>query len=197
MQPVVRLPTLTVGSAQKSGMLATVLRSSQLRSLAGKADGILGMDFLAGRRYMLDFHRKLLRWEPSRETGVPNAIHVQVRRSQGRSLVAVAGGGHVFWFVADSGADTLILFRSEDRPALPTLKLDGRVVLDTAGGRSMADRVLVSELRLGALTLRNVPAIQLPVERDRPAEVDGLLPLHLFARVLFDPESESMMVVPR
>lgn len=196
VRPLVRLPTLTVKHMQKSGLLATVLDSSELRAIAGRADGILGMDFLGHHRYTLDYRNKLLLWDGSSVAGSRNSVQLQARWSEGRCLVALPqkAGGRPLWLLADSGADTLVLFRQ--RGVLRTVPLGQWATLDTAGGRLFVNRLLVPELKLGELRLRNLPAVELPVNRDRSAG-DGLLPLRLFAQVYFDPASNSMTIVPR
>jgi hypothetical protein len=58
------------------------------------------------------------------------------------------------------------------------------VVTAQAGRR--ARHVRLRELRLGNRTMRDVPAVSIERSDPRPAEGDGLLPLHLFERVTFD-----------
>ena len=55
----------------------------------------------------------------------------------------------------------------------------------------------VAELRVGNLTLMNVPAVVAQRDRSEPEEVDGLLPLHLFERVTVDGPNRRLIVEKR
>ncbi len=61
----------------------------------------------------------------------------------------------------------------------------GAVRLRTVAGDRIAQRVSLDRLDVGAVRLRDVPAL---VIEGAPAgaDADGLLPLHLFARVTVD-----------
>ena len=64
------------------------------------------------------------------------------------------------------------------------------------GGTRTARRAVVRELRVGDARLLDVPAVI--VHRDASgAAVDGLLPLHLFARVTFDGPERRLFIEPR
>ena len=52
----------------------------------------------------------------------------------------------------------------------------------------------VRELHVGAVILRDVPAVVTERDRSEPAEVDGLLPLHLFDRVTVDGPQRLLIV---
>ena len=50
------------------------------------------------------------------------------------------------------------------------------------------------ELRVGAMTLHDVPAVVAERDGSEPSEVDGLLPLHLFDRVTVDAPGKQLIV---
>ncbi len=52
----------------------------------------------------------------------------------------------------------------------------------------------VRELRVGSLTLRDVPAVVAERDPSEPVEVDGLLPLHLFDRVTVDGPGKRLIL---
>ena len=55
---------------------------------------------------------------------------------------------------------------------------------------------VLRELRVGAVTLRNQPAVVLEGQGSKAIEGDGLMPLHQFSSVSFN-NSEAYMVVRR
>ena len=196
---VVWLPRLLAAGIEKADLPAVVLDRRQLPSAAGDVDGILGMDFLAGQRYTVDYRRRLLRWGDAAPEGPREGIRLPARWSEGRCLVAVPikSGQPPLWLVADSGAHALVLFSTA---ATDRLHLDPGarpVVVDTLAGRRFADHVLIPQLVFGERRLRNVRAVRINRQRDGAAEGDGLLPLKLFAEVSFDPGADAITVLFR
>jgi hypothetical protein len=70
-------------------------------------------------------------------------------------------------------------------------------VLRTSAGLRLGRRILLEELDLGSLVLRNQSALLLPEREATGLLGDGLFPLHLFARVTFDAAAQALIVVTR
>jgi hypothetical protein len=118
----------------------------------------------------------------------------QEGRSPGGERLALDAGASLR-LVPDSGSDGLVLFVRPGRSlplTLVALPLQGQLA-GTTGART-SRRVLVPRLRVGEITLRRLTgaAVERP-EADAP-DVDGLLPLHGFARVTFHARAGYMTV---
>lgn len=99
--------------------------------------------------------------------------------------------------VPDSGSQGFVLF---ERGGRMPLRVDESGqhwdVSDVAGARRVGRGVVLRELAVGSVTLRDQPAVV--VAREDPAGVaaDGLLPLHAFSSVAFH-NGEAYLVVRR
>ena len=62
--------------------------------------------------------------------------------------------------------------------------------------RRAARGAVLRELQVGAVTLRDQPAVVLVREDSSAVEADGLMPLHAFSRVSFN-HSEGYLVVTK
>ena len=69
----------------------------------------------------------------------------------------------------------------------------GLMVIDRIEARAVR-LATIRELQVGALTLRDVPAVVAERDVSEPSEVDGLLPLHLFDRVTVDGPGKRLIV---
>ena len=70
-------------------------------------------------------------------------------------------------------------------------------VLRTSAGLRVGRRIKLDELDLGALVLRDQSALLLSGAGAAGLLGDGLLPLHLFARVTFDAAARVLIVATR
>ena len=143
---------------------------------------MIGQDVLASLRYTLDFKRRVIEWH--NQTPVQRGGVFALSFEHGRFLVDLPQRDSMLRLVPDSGAGGLVLFNAPVSPAIVDTGM--RVELSTVNGRRMARQVVMRELRLGATTLRDVPAVALDAEERHSSDGDGLLPLHLFDRVTFD-----------
>ena len=108
----------------------------------------------------------------------------ELQWNHGRFLMSLPQRQSLLRLVPDSGAASLLLFAPHT--ALPVTPLPMFATLTTMSGANEVRMATVRELRVGALTLRDVPAVVAYRDRSEPADVDGLLPLHLFDRVTVD-----------
>jgi hypothetical protein len=137
---------------------------------------------LAGLRYTLDFERRVIEFHDKSPSRI--GTRLQMSFEHGRFLVTLPQGGQPLRLVPDSGAGGLVLFAS--RLAMGDLLETGQTVeLGTGAGRRTGRVVRIPAFRVGDRTLWNVDAVSVGGDV-HPAAGDGLLPLHLFARVTFD-----------
>jgi hypothetical protein len=184
IRPVVRLDRVTVGPLSASGVLASVVERKAMDP-SGRIRGLIGQDVLASWRFTLDYRRRRLEWH--HEGSLPAGVDALTLRAEAERLfVEIPGSTGVMRLVPDSATEALVLFQRRGRALPAAVRRDGRAELTTFGEQQSVSRVRVLELRVGRRTFFDLPAVV--VHRDSAAEEegDGLLPLHLFARVTFD-----------
>ncbi len=189
--PVVRLETLGLGSHHTPHVLTPVLSAERLRSVHPHADGLIGQDVLIDAHYTLDYRRKRLIWL-GEDTDSGAGTRLVLHRWEGRMLVELPQSsrrGDVAWFVPDSGASTLVLFRHEGVTTISASALPASVGTRTVTGGGQAQVAMVAKLRVGNDTLWDQPAVlvaaHVAASTDAP-RVDGLLPLSAFSSVTFN-----------
>ena len=196
---VVALPAVVVGAATASGITATVLPPPAGSIIRIDLDGVLGQDFLSRFDFTIDYRRSRIDWHDAGYEAP--GIRLALTPSQDRWLVelpqpATSGAAAtVRRFVPDSGADTLVLFGEARARCLIAEWRAGAAALGSLTGARVVRTATVDGLRVGSARLdRQVAAIVPAAAADDP---DGLLPLHLFARVFFSARSRALVVQPR
>jgi len=198
MRPVVRLDRISLGPAERDGILASVLPSAQLQALGARVEGVLGQDFLSGLDYTLDYRGGRLSWDAGPVIGTPGT-RLALTPAGGRFLVELPQGRdhQAVRFVPDSGAASLVVFARSGRQRLTLQPLEGQARMSGLAGQRLVDRAVVPVLHVGDATLHNEPAVIVDwrTHVDTVAsEGDGLLPLHRFARVSFSARERCMVV---
>ncbi len=135
-------------------------------------DGVLGQNFLSAHNYAIDMARHRLILDPPEETA-----RLPFESRDGRIVLAVSIDGEARRLVLDSGASTLILFRSPRNS-----RLGGQAEIRTHTGVNTVPVHRVRELRVGRHVLRDLAA----GVTEHAADVDGLLPATLFSRIYVD-----------
>jgi hypothetical protein len=216
--PIVARTTLASGAAQKDTLVAgiehlgigDVTNGALIATIASRDDltfpdltadgtriqGVIGQDVLASLRYTIDYRHRQIVWRPDRSGIPPRATVLALDFQEDRFLALIPADRDVVRLVPDTGAERLVLFRT-DRPSSIDVTLTGEpvAVVAMAGARA-ARTAIVRTLRLGSTTLTNVTAVVVDREHNAPA-VDGLLPLHLFARVTFDGPGRQLYIEAR
>lgn len=184
LRPIARLDRLTVGPVRVDGLMPSVVPDLGVLTAEDVA-GVLGQDVLATWRYTIDFRERRLRWLAAPLLAEDGRV-LQLEADQGRFVVRVPHGAMALRLVPDSGASSLLLVRTEGR-CLPSMSISpDPVELSTLSARASVHRAVVHELRIGAATLRDLPALIVDAAVGSAGSADGLLPLHLFDRVTFD-----------
>lgn len=194
---VVRLTDVAVGSARVDSLLATSVPDASFRVLGDGVSGVLGQDFLSQFNYTIDYRSSSLSWDDDgdREEGVRLALEA----SEGRFLVRLPQDERCqcpVRLVPDSGATDIVLFTGTDADRLPVDVTPETKRLGTLTGDATVRVVILRELRVGSARLENRPAARIE-RRSGSGGADGLLPLHLFARVSFNHREGYVVVQPR
>lgn len=185
---VVRIDALNVGPITVPDLLASVVELEGM----GRVDGVIGHDALASVRYTIDFRQRRVVWWPSEVNVACESAKVrgcegsafELQSLHGRFFISLPQRQSLLRLVPDTGAESLLLFNPDRR--LPVTHLPTLATLTTTSGETEVRLALVRELRVGGVTLRDVPAVVADRDRSEPAEIDGLLPLHLFDQVTVD-----------
>jgi len=193
MAVAVALPVTCLATQCVDDALAIVTPKRALEFGSRQLDGILGSDALS-RDFTIDYSRRRFEWD-----GGPD-----VRRRDDRLPLSVEDGRAIVTtpqarvrplrLVADSGADTFLLFDSEIVRDLSTVSRRHRVTLQTLGGTGRAESVVIPVLQIGGETWKDEIAAVVPRPAGYPPAIDGLMPLHRFASVSFR-RTESAVIL--
>jgi hypothetical protein len=157
--------------------------------------GVLGQDVLAGLSYTLDYPRRTLSWGGPPPSNA-RSVRLPLEWIEGCPVVRAApeGAPRPLRLIPDTGASHVVLFGA-DGVEHPLFHIgDGAVRLDTLNEYRVARPLLIPELRIGAVVLRNPPAAMVDAGQ---READGLLPLHLFRRVTINAPERYIVLEPR
>lgn len=191
----VRLKRLRVGRSETRDLSLPALSEDHLG-----AQGLLGIDALAGQRVMLDFDAKTITVQDTRRPPpppLPNEIVVTAIRRKGQLILTEASiGRRNIHAVIDSGAEVTIgnaALRASLRPGRNAPKPLTASLISVTGQEIEASLVVVPVLRIGGLTLRNVPVAFAEVPpfalfglSEQPAVLLGTDVLEVFRRVSLD-----------
>jgi hypothetical protein len=180
---VARLERLTVGPVE-SESLAAILPAAALAAASTHLDGIIGQDLLGRRPYTISYRRRTMTWDVRPDEG---GTRLSLISRDGRVLVELPqAANRILHLVPDSGTDGLVLFSRGGIVPLATDRVAVRTQLGGLLGTADVAPAVVRMLKVGAITLRDQPAVIVARnEIDAPAG-DGLLPLHHFSSVTFD-----------
>lgn len=191
MRLVVQFAEIRLGGVGHSGLLASVANDAELAMASPGLDGILGQDFFATYNFTVDYERRRLVWDHlSADPQWPDrsgTIRLPLVPRDGRFIVRLPqpDGEEELELVPDTGASTFVLFSGSGRPASPREWSDAAVTISGLTGSQPARYSRLRELRIGSLTLRNIPVVVVARDDEGHEGADGLLPLHGFRRAAF------------
>jgi predicted aspartyl protease len=191
---VVRVRTLAVGPFVAPEIRPSVFDAPRLADEV-RMDGVLGQDVLAGLSYTLDYRRRTLSWGgPPSSDGM--GVRLLLEWEDGCPLVKAgpSGARGGLRLIPDSGASHVVLFDRGDGALPPHHDAGTGVGVGTLDGERAARPVLIPELRLGAVVLRNQRGAVIDAGGRK---ADGVLPLHAFARVTFDGPGGYLLIERR
>lgn len=201
VRPVVRLDSTQLASTLVDGLLVGVSPREHLGASA-MLDGILGQDLLSSLHYTLDYRAKRFTLHEDGAAGGKEARGPKfvLEPDHGRFLVTLLQNGSLapsLRLVPDTGATSILLIEGRGRTLPPYEPLDGITVLATMTGHRSVRPVLLRELQVGSIMLRNRIASIVPRHEGDPSAADGLLPMHFFARATFNGPARYLVLESR
>ena len=187
------IDSIRVGRRERRGLSVSVLPGRFVR-----ADGILGMDWLGGQGLTLDFAGKQMRVGASqpREDGYSVTVPTTVERNGLNLIEAQAGGVRALVFL-DTGSTATVgnqaLMDEAIRHHGVSSAWTDLELVSLTGQTLMGRLAALKYVRLGAITLNNLPVVFGPVHTfnywgltDRPALLLGVDVLNAFEEVSLD-----------
>ena len=194
-RPIAVLRRLELGAAPPTNVLAMIVPDAELQRSRG-VDGIVGQDVLGPLTYTIDYLNRHIAWHVTPPSDI-DGHRLTLWRSESGLLVTLPqrSGIEDLHLVPDTGANGWVLFTGTRR--MPSVTPLGAATLHSLSGARSAASAVIEELSVGAITFRNQRAVL--ITRDWPDHFpgDGLLPLHLFARVTFNPREHQLIVEGR
>jgi len=157
----VRIESLKIGNSEVFDLTAPALSEVNIGG-----DGLLGIDALADQRLMLDFEHKRIVVQDSRtpdrgNSGPGEEIVVSARRRKGQLILTQASVGDTsLYAIIDSGTEVTVANSALRRRILGNRRnRDARTIelVSVTGQSATADFLVVPSLKLGGVTLTNVP----------------------------------------
>lgn len=188
---------IAIGDVMATGLLMTIESSDALQlpdvvASGRKVQGVIGQDVLAQRCYTIDYRKREIVWHDVSSTIPAGGTVLDLEPQDDRFVVVLPQDRSVLRLVPDSGAETLVLFRGGGA-AREVAMASGSIGVTSLSGTQSAERAVVRALRVGPRILKNVPAAIVTRRSDTPAS-DGLLPLHVFARVTFNGPERQLVI---
>jgi hypothetical protein len=175
--------------------VSAVVMALSAVDLDKEIDGVIGSDLLSTRPFTIDYIGQRVHFDQRAQA--ESGASVLLGHGVGGFVVTVARkDGAPMRLIPDTGTATLVLFAHQGRP-LPAMTPLGALPGRSVGGLSVGRAALLDELMIGELGMRNQIAVVLTASPDSERFADGLLPLHLFARVTFDAPAGRLTIVPR
>ena len=195
---VARIEHLSMSGVPAASILATVIpdRELALPDAASGIDGIIGQDVLSGCRYTIDYRTQRIIWRDGAVAAPRSAAVLALEPRDDRFLAVLPQRGSTLRLVPDTGSERVVLFHRDDDVAPPPVTDENRTEVSGVAGTGEGRLARLGTLRIGAATLSDVPVVI--VERAPAAQTaDGLLPLHIFARVTFNGPERQLVIEPR
>jgi hypothetical protein len=132
------------------------------------------------------------------EASAMPGIRLPLEWNQERFVVALPqkSPARALRLIPDSGTDAWVFFARPNTP-LPSLTPLDTVGMRTLSGPRLLRRVLMDRIDIGSVTLTNQMATLVEDPKPGGPFEDGLLPLHLFARVTFNGPEDYLVVLLR
>ena len=194
MRPIVRLDRVDVGGATDRDVLASLVPAVDLDP-SGRLSGIIGQDVLASRHYTIDLMNQRVVWHKSGDGQPSGGVNFTLQPADGRfTLELPQPGSPALRLVPDSGAEALVLYQRDGSRLPPFSMAAGRIELKAVTSKAEVQPIRVAALRVGPMTFTDLPGVVIGRHGTPAQDADGLLPLHLFARVTFDGPGRRLSV---
>jgi len=186
------IPEITLGPEQVLRVPVFIEDLSYLHAGPSPIDGIIGLDLLRRKTFMVDYEAGRVLFGATETAGMHS---VPMRVSQIAISVEAQLNGHAVWMIADTGLLRTTLYERGVEAVLENDRVQGHVVAQSLGG-PVENRVsTVLQLRCGGQELdREVLFVAMPASH-RLSDVAGFLGPASFnpKQVVFDFESNQLL----
>ena len=173
-----RVPDVRIGplSADALDMMAVDLKRIEQR-LDTHIDAVIGLDFLAQQNFRIDYRHKKLAFDNKNGVGGVGAITVEIQHEAGGTylIIPLQTAGHQLQVLLDTGTRDLTLFDRRVGGMLHGLRVLGKDLNVTAGGRNALVAVEMESINLGQIFLRKQKAYVLTASEEDLRDFDGVL----------------------
>jgi predicted aspartyl protease len=198
---MVRIGHLAVGGVSAHDVQMTLaspdaLNLPDLATSGRNVQGVVGQDVLGTLRYTIDYRERRIVWHDTAALVPAHATVLELESQDDRFVARVRQDHRVLRLVPDTGAETLVLFQHGGSIPPSVSFANESVELTGLTGTRDARRAVVRTFRVGSTVLMDVAAVIVGRESDA-TPLDGLLPLHLFARVTFNGPEHQLLIETR
>ena len=173
-----RVPEVRIGpvSVEALDMVAVDLKRIEER-LETRIDAIIGLDFLAGRNFRLDYRHKKLVFDNKIDVGSASAIAFEMCHEAGGTyiLIPLKSGSQQLQVLLDTGTKDLTLFDRHLGGMLERLRVLGKDFNVTAAGRDPLFAVEMDSVNVGPIFRRKLKAFVLTTPEEHMQAFDGVL----------------------
>jgi predicted aspartyl protease len=192
-----RIPSLWIGSVQATDVSVLVQDLSELRKMDSRIVGIAGQDFLSRFNYMLDYDKRVLRFEKNNEIrdyleGERLAIETNGNRMFLRSEAQSRKRTNLR-LLLDSGANSVVLLHTPSQSL--QLQLEASGFETTSSGHVGLQIARIHDLIVGSEKFHDLP-VALPAAEPSEHIGDGLLPTVLFHTLYVNSRERFVILNP-
>jgi hypothetical protein len=194
------LGTVSLGPVSVSDIEALVQDMPALRRLDPRIRGILGQNFLSQFNYVLDYHRRFVRFESRNELrDSSSGVRVPMEAMGGRMVIQTGMpslGIAKAHLLLDSGASDLVLFRTINQMR-PVSRSWGFSIVNSRNDSRAGTMVRVNDFAISDQHFHDLRVALLPPGADESRPEDGLLPTVLFHALYVNNRERFVILNPK
>lgn len=180
------------GRSAVGGVEVLIAAPSAVRTVDGKADGVLGQSFLSRIPWMIDYrNRRFVTGESAILLSRAMPEFPCRREADARLILTVAIGAASFNVALDSGASHLVLHCGPDCPRLDNPGAIRSILTNLGAAPATLGRV--RDVIAGPLALKRADAVLIGSPPSTPS-IHGVLPASWFKAVFADPRLSSVRI---
>jgi hypothetical protein len=185
------VPEITYGPEEASDVRVLIEDLRYLRPGGAPVDGIIGLDLLHRKNFLVDYARKRVVFGATENSGMRTA---PMRAGETELCVEAELDGRVVWVIADTGMAGTVLYERGLAASLENYTLRGQAMVRSLGGAVESRKAVVSRFRLGGQDLERRVLLVSPPNVKRLNDIAGYLgPASLGARqIVFDFDANQL-----
>ena len=197
--PRYSLGAVTLGTHSISSLEALAQEMKELHALDSRIRGVLGLDFLLGFSFLLDYrHRRVELFDSSEDPQITGGTRMPIEVVRARILVSAASGAAVrgSWnLVLDSGIQKVAIFET-GIACSQNCDSNGRGTIQVVTNLSSIPTrtATLRDFALAGHRLPDLPVVVLPANQAIQSGIEGgLLPAAFFRYILVNPKQGYMV----